>query len=358
MAQYKHDRFFKSYLESLYRSKGVTHKNIQVRKDEDLEIDFMFLAESKKSGWQEEKLGLFDRLMQEHPTIIVEHYSGYLNSDRINTCITRKNLYWQPIEKDLTEAARKNLSKSERLSQESQQEIQTQEPFTWILAVNCSEETKEAWSAKPELQLGQGVYKFSPGLRIGIVVITELENSAETLWLRILGNQENAVEAYQAIKKLSPTRREKNDIMEVCKKYCVYLKGISEEEWTEEDKDFMAILTIDEVYDRWVEQTKAEGKAEIARLLINSKYGVNANTQLSNRIKELKPEQLDGLILTISNSQQLKEVTDWLDNSDSRAAINESSESEITLEEAFRRGTKTSDRSQSQSRTKGIEPSL
>ncbi len=83
MAQYKHDRFFKFYLRSLYQSKGETIQNIQVRNDEDLEIDFMFIAQSDKFGWQQERLGLFDSLMKINPTIIIEHYSGYLQDKHI-----------------------------------------------------------------------------------------------------------------------------------------------------------------------------------------------------------------------------------------------------------------------------------
>jgi hypothetical protein len=84
MAQYKHDRFLKFYVQALYKTKGETRKNIQVRNDEDLEIDCMFLAQSDKWGWQQEDLGLFDRLMKKHPTIIIEHYSGYLNQKNLN----------------------------------------------------------------------------------------------------------------------------------------------------------------------------------------------------------------------------------------------------------------------------------
>jgi hypothetical protein len=76
MAQYKHDRFFKFYVQALYKTKGETRKNIKVMNDEELEIDCMFLAQSDKLGWQQEDLGLFDRLMRKHPTIIIEHYSG------------------------------------------------------------------------------------------------------------------------------------------------------------------------------------------------------------------------------------------------------------------------------------------
>ena len=51
---------------------------MQVRNDEDLEIDLMFMGDRENPAWQQEDLGLFDLLMQEHPTIIVEHYSSYL----------------------------------------------------------------------------------------------------------------------------------------------------------------------------------------------------------------------------------------------------------------------------------------
>lgn len=77
MAQYKHDRFFKFYIQSLYKTKGDTLQNIQIHNDEDLEIDLMFIGQ-ENIGWQQENLGLFDQLMQEHPTIIIEHYSSYL----------------------------------------------------------------------------------------------------------------------------------------------------------------------------------------------------------------------------------------------------------------------------------------
>lgn len=59
MAQYKHDRFFKFYIQSLYRSKGSTLKNIQIHNDEDLEIDLMFIGDLAKQGWLEQDLGLF-----------------------------------------------------------------------------------------------------------------------------------------------------------------------------------------------------------------------------------------------------------------------------------------------------------
>ena len=111
MAQYKHDRFFKLYIQSLYKTKGDTLQNIQVRNDEDLEIDLMFIGERENAGWQQENLGLFDLLMQEYPTLIIEHFSSYLEETDINKSMTRKNLYWDRKQKELVENARANASK-------------------------------------------------------------------------------------------------------------------------------------------------------------------------------------------------------------------------------------------------------
>jgi hypothetical protein len=176
MAQYKHDRFFKFYVQALYKTKGETRKNIKVMNDEELEIDCMFVAQSDKWGWQQEDLGLFDRLMKKHRTIIVEHYSGYLNQKNLNVSITRKNLYWEPKEAELIEAARVELQlkKSEQLPPDAKAKIEIQNPFTWVLAVNCGDKLLNLCEAKPLTEYGTGVYELSKFLRMGIVVIDYL----------------------------------------------------------------------------------------------------------------------------------------------------------------------------------------
>jgi hypothetical protein len=66
----------------------------------------MFICDRSNAGWEQEDLGLFDRLMQEHQTIVVEHYSSYLEETDINKSITRKNLYWEPKLRELVEVAK------------------------------------------------------------------------------------------------------------------------------------------------------------------------------------------------------------------------------------------------------------
>ncbi len=263
MAQYKHDRFFKFYIQSLYKTKGDTQQNIQVRNDEDLEIDLMFIGQPGKAGWQQEDLGLFDLLMQEHQTIIIEHYSGYLDEIDIHKSITRKNLYWEPKYKEQLEVARTNekLTKSQRLSQVSLDQIEHQNPFTWILAVNCSERVLKSCSAQPDRELGVGVYRLIPFLRMGIVIIDRLPDSPATVWLKMLGDKESARVAFGEIEQLSSDRREKNDIIKACVKYCVYLRDVPVDSLTSEEQDFMRTMAeIDLWYDEEIKKAQLEGE--------------------------------------------------------------------------------------------------
>jgi hypothetical protein len=265
MAQYKHDRFFKFYIQSLYKTKGETQQNIQVRNDEDLEIDLMFISDRSNPGWELEDLGLFDRLMQEHPTIVIEHYSSYLEESDINKSITRKNLYWEPKKKELTEIAKsqQKLTSSNRLSPEATAQIENQNPFTWILAVNCSDNILRSCNARSDLELGVGVYRIAQMFRMGIVVIDRLPESRHTVWLKMLGNKDAAQRAFGAIGQLSPERREKNDIIKACVKYCVYLRDLPIELLTTEEQDFMRTMAqVDAWYEAEINNAELRGKLQ------------------------------------------------------------------------------------------------
>jgi antitoxin component of RelBE/YafQ-DinJ toxin-antitoxin module len=309
MAQYKHDRFFKFYVQALYKTKGETRKNIKVMNDEELEIDCMFVAQSDKFGWQQEDLGLFDRLMKKHPTIIVEHYSGYLNQKNLNISLTRKNLYWEPKEAELIEAARieLQLKKSEQLPPDAKARIEVQNPFTWVLAVNCGNKLLNLCDAKPLTEYGEGVYELSKFLRMGIVVIDRVPDSEDTLWLKMLGDKDSARQAFGQIERLSPERREKNDIIRTSLKYCVYLRGLPTESLTEEEQEFMRTM---EQVDAWFDAEIAEAEQKAAQKAQERKqqeialkmFQENIPLDVIARITELTIEQLQFLISQPENN--------------------------------------------------------
>ncbi len=311
MAQYKHDRFFKFYIQSLYRSKGDTIKNVQIHNDEDLEIDLMFVGDLAKQGWKEQDLGLFDRLMQTHPTVIIEHYSGYLEGVDVDDCITRKNLYWKYERKELIKTAKseQNLTSSEQLPKPDIAKIDRNNPFTWVLTVNCGKQILKDCAAQAHpnfvgaasLKENRGVYLLPNQWRMGIVIIEQLAEKPEHLWLKMLGNRESARKAFRGIDQLAtPDRTGKNDIMAACLKYCVYLKDLAIDSLTTEESEFMKTMEeIDVWYEAQMNQAKLEGALEekqrqqqtIALNMIQE----NISLEVIARITGLTIEQLQQL---------------------------------------------------------------
>jgi hypothetical protein len=307
MAQYKHDRFFKFYIQSLYRSKGDTFKNIQIHNDENLEIDLMFVGDLAKQGWKDQDLGIFDRLMQTHSTVIIEHYSGYLEGVDVDDCITRKNLYWKYQRKELIKAAKfdQNLTSSQQLPKPEMARIDRNNPFTWVLTVNCGQQILQDCAAQVHPEFNLGVYILPNQLRMGIVIIEQLADTPEHLWLKMLGNRESARRAFRAIEQLSsPARTGRNDIMAACLKYCVYLKDIATESLTPEESEFMKTMEeIDVWYEAQMNQAKLEGEQIQKQTIAFNLLRENVPLETISRTTGLTIEQLHQLQVSPQNDR-------------------------------------------------------
>jgi hypothetical protein len=221
----------------------------------------MFMGDLNKEGWQQQNLGLFDRLMQTHPRIIVEHYSAYLEGVDVDDCMTRKNLYWKNQRKELIKTAK---STNPQLSKAQVAQIECQNPFTWILTVNCGQQILQDCRAQADDRFETGVYLLPNQLRMGIVIIEQLPSTPETLWLKMLGNRESARIAFGAIGQIkSGDRNIRNDIMAACWKYCVYLKDLEVENLTLEESDFMKTMEeIDALYEAEINNAELRGKLQ------------------------------------------------------------------------------------------------
>jgi hypothetical protein len=243
--------------------------------------------------------------MQEHPTIIIEHYSSYLEKTGIHKSITRKNLYWTQKEKELIENAETKQQRKyrERLSKQAKQQIENQNPFTWILTVNCSEKLLISFNAQADLRLGTGVYRLPQAFRMGIVIIDQIVDSPNTIWLKMLGNKESAKIAFKSIKQLSSNRREKNDIISTCLKYCFYLQDIPTSNLTPEEEDFMRTMAeIDAWYEAEMNKAELKGMIELVSTIIRVKFGAEFLTpQIVSQLQKLNAKQLDDFTAAMLN---------------------------------------------------------
>jgi hypothetical protein len=323
VSQYRHDRFAKLYVKALYKTKGNVRENIPVRRDEDLAIDLLFVADAQSHAWQTEDLGWFDKLMAVHPTIIVEHYSGYLSLDHLDRCQTRRNLYWQERSNELKQILKSGPAYKEALKREK--------PFTWVLTVNCSQNTLRQWAAQPDPELGEGVYRLPPATMMGIVVLEELPAGSETLWLKMLSSGQSCQKAFSAIEQLSGSRRERNDILRVCAQYATYLQSRDPQELTTEEKAIMRTLEqIDTLFDveipaaerrgeeRGLRLGAQQGKLQTIGLLVQAKFGDQPEIEtILTRMAGLDETQLNAIATEIFQWQTLADIVAWLDRLES-----------------------------------------
>jgi Domain of unknown function (DUF4351) len=303
MAQYQDDDFSKAYTTALYRTKGIVKTNIQVKSDENLEIDLLFVSDQQQPAWATEDLGLFDRLMTVHPTIAVEHYSGYLKADYFSRCVSRMDFY-------ITGEKKEAKKRGERLSTE-------QKPFTWMIATACSEAILRSFGAVPDQALGAGVYRIAPGWRMGIVVIRELPETPETLWLRGLGKDRILTNAFANIRLLPETKRERNDIVEVCIKHFKYLSEKSTTGLSEEEANFMKTMQeIDMMYRAEMNRARLEGGQDVGAELILRQLNRRLGTIVPNlqaRVKALHLEQLGMLGEDLLDFAGVEDLLGWLE---------------------------------------------
>jgi Domain of unknown function (DUF4351) len=248
--------------------------------------------------------------MKVHPTIFVEHYSGYLKPSHIDRCGTRIDLY---ISGEQKEAKKHGVGFTE-----------TQKPFTWILATVCSKKILKDYAAMPDEDLGAGVYHLPPGYRRGIVVIRELPKTPETLCLRCLGKGDILTQAFGDIKDLPQTKRERNDIVEVCIKHFRYLTEKLVTSLSEEEADFMKTMQeIDTIYQSEMSRARSIGRQEgeaigrqeqgviLALRLLNRKLGAVFG-DLQEKIKDLPLERLEALSEDCLDFEQLSDLMSWL----------------------------------------------
>jgi hypothetical protein len=311
-----HDQFIKQYIPIVLKHLFTSQTSLPVILNEKLAIDVLCTARPQPPATADPALGLLGRLVAIHPTIIIEHYSNYLDLEDIDSCILRSSIYWE-LNKDNTSTSKTRLTKESALNP---QPLQHERPFTWIFAARCSDNLLNRWNAVPTLEFGERVYRLAaPGLAMGIVNIEALPYNADTMLLKMLGKAESAKQAFADIIALDPQRELRNDIIEVSLKHCIYLERFKAE-LTAEELSFMTYLQdVESAYQQWVQERRAEGihegKLQIVKKMVQAKFGMEALApSLSDRLAALTEPQLDELTGQIFQWSNLDRLVEWLNS--------------------------------------------
>jgi hypothetical protein len=296
LTRFIYDEFSKDYLEMLFSDYGLAEAGKTVA-SEVLEIDVYF---SPNSPEPLPNLGLLGRFAQTRA--LFEPYRNPVAVDQILDCIGKLIAVRQALRR---EANRQN------------QKLETAgEPRLCILTPTASQRIITSIEGKLKPQWEEGVYFMAEALQTALVVIHQLPETPETLWLRILGKGGVQARAIDELEALPPNHPFKARTLELLYNLSRNLEATNSP--IEEDRTLIMRLAPLYQQDRQlameqgIEQGRqVEGVSLILRQLTRRIGAIPAN--LIEQIRQLPIETLENLGEALLDFENEADLVNWLE---------------------------------------------
>jgi hypothetical protein len=185
VTRFLHDQFAKQYLSELLSPLGVVETSKDIH-PEGRQIDVLFTPSSSNPAHRQ-NLGLLGQLTA--TPALFEPFRNPITQSDVRTCMMKLFVLLAELER---EASRTKVPVNEERI-----------PQLWILTPTASENFLQCFHSVPSTREEErGIYYLGTGLKTAIVVIHQLPQSPETLWLRLLGRgrvQQKAVRELEAL---------------------------------------------------------------------------------------------------------------------------------------------------------------
>lgn len=285
MTQIRYDQFAKEYLEEVLSPLGKVERSFEVP-GEAKQVDVWFEPEAKV-GIAEPR-SLLERITA--TPCCFEPFSKGPSRQDLRRCLL-KLLWVQDLEyrkdRTVTEAAL---------------------PMLWVLASTVSQPILSDSQAEARKDWPKGMYFCARLIRTVIVVIEELPQTEETLWLRILGRGptlERAIGEVLALRKDDP-QRERILRLLTSWKVSIELAGLLDRE--EED----LLMALSQAYLEWEQATEQRGEQRAKREAVESMLKVRfgeldeALGMIVPQLLSLSIEEYTALVLQQSREQLIE----------------------------------------------------
>jgi hypothetical protein len=244
MSRNIHDRFVKEWLKQLLPDFGAVKIESQIM-GEIRTIDVVFHPEAEAHKILPD-LGMFGRLLVK--PCAIEAFRNAVPLWEVSNCCNKRFT----LENELIGLAKKE---QRFLSRQAC-------PRLWIVTPTFSKTLKKSCKADLDSKWGPGIYFLSDRERTGVIVIHELPKDQDTILLRLLGK--GAVQA-QAIKELSALPSDHPYLQETLEHISSLQINLKlRQNKTKDIKE--VIMNLSPAYEKWHEETLAEGEAKGRRL--------------------------------------------------------------------------------------------
>ncbi|MBE9219062.1 DUF4351 domain-containing protein [Dolichospermum flos-aquae] len=298
MTRFIHDQFAKDYLEELLKPFGEVQAASQVA-GEIREIDVLFTPFPNQTT-NTELLGLLGKLATTPG--IFEPFRNPASTEEICDCLLKS----LEVRSALRRAAKR----------EQTTKVKIEIPKLWILTPTASRNIISGFSGITKPDSLPGIYYLAKSLHAAIVVIHQLPQTQETLWLRLLGRgtvQKRAIDELAALPLNQPYVKITLELLYNLQKN---LK-INQSSQTEDQELIMRLAPL---YQQDRELAKQEGLEEglqkekrlIIRLL-NRRIG-EIDSLLIQKVQELTVEKLEELGEALLDFTSVTDLETWLED--------------------------------------------
>jgi hypothetical protein len=298
MSQFPHDQFAKDLLESLLSPFGKVETDRKIS-GEVREIDVCFFPYSAAEHLP--SLGLLSKLAS--TGVAFEPFRNPVSADEIRSC-----------EGKLLDLH----AELNRQSKRQQQPNDTLLPMLWILTPTLAAATLKSFGAITNVEdWGNGVYLFPPGQKTGIVVIHQLPETPDTLWLRILGKRKVQQRAIAEINRLDLNSPYRQNALKLLADLMVVLDARQNQ--NNHETELLMSLRTSAIYleqiEKITQQGIQQGRSEEGRALVlkqlTRKLG-NLSTELRTKVSELSLDRLESLGEDLLDFQIVEDLEKWL----------------------------------------------
>jgi hypothetical protein len=245
MTQTPHDQLAKLYLEEFLAPLGTVERQYEVP-GEAKQVDVWFVPHPTAAQPLTE-LGMLGRMTQ--GMCVLEAFRNGPTRTEVRTCLLK--LLW--VQADQQRQATQPISEKAL-------------PKLWILAATVSGPLLQEMGGVIQADWLPGIYFIPKIFKTAIVAIDELPETAETLWLRILGRgdtQERAIRELLALPMDYPRRR---TILRMLADWKVKLDINELADFTERGE----IMAFSEAFLTWERETETQGRqAEREAIALN-----------------------------------------------------------------------------------------
>lgn len=192
MAQNPFDQLSKQYLEEFLAPLGTVQRQYEIPGEAKF-VDVWFVPNPHTLPIPD--LGLLARMVQK--PCLLEPYRNVPTRTEVRVSIMK--LVW--VQEDERRKAQREELPDDEL------------PQLWILAATASRPLLEETEAKAKSDWMLGVYFLANILKTALVVIDQLPETEDTLWLRILGRDATQERAIREVLALSPEHPRRNTVL-------------------------------------------------------------------------------------------------------------------------------------------------